>query len=119
MKSIDLNSINKKMDQFISDRQWNQFHSVKNLSMALTIEASELMEIFQWMSEEDSNQIAHNEKLKQKVSEEVADVFFYLSRIALKAGIDIESAVLEKMKKNAEKYPVEKSRGNAKKYTEF
>ena len=87
--------------------------------MALTVESSELLEIFQWLSEADSNQVASNPKLKTRVEEEVADIFIYLLRVAEKSQIDIEKVALEKIRKNAEKYPVDKAKGNAKKYTEF
>lgn len=119
MKSINVEAINLEMNQIIEERDWSQFHSIKNLSMALSVEVSELVEIFQWQSEEASNKLSENELLKEKVGEEIADIFLYLSRIALKSGIDIEAAVFDKIKKNREKYPVEKSKGNAKKYDSF
>lgn len=119
MKNIDLVKLNKEIEAFIDERDWDQFHSVKNLSMALTKEASELMELFQWMKEEDSNEVARNLELKQKLQDEVADVFVYLIRIVNKAEIDLEESVRNKMQKNAKKYPVELSRGNSKKYTEL
>lgn len=105
--------------KFIADRDWEQFHSVKNLSMALTKEASELMEIFQWMKEEDSNVIQRDPKLKQKLEDELADVFVYLLRIADRTEVDLHQAVLRKMEKNAAKYPVELARGNSKKYNDY
>jgi NTP pyrophosphatase (non-canonical NTP hydrolase) len=119
MKNIDLKKLNQDIEQFIQDRDWDQFHSVKNLTMALNVESSELMEIFQWISEEKSNQIKDDPKVLSKVEDEVADVFVYLMRIMSKSGIDLETAVRNKMKKNADKYPVELARGNSKKYNEF
>lgn len=116
---IDLPSILQEIKQFSEDRDWDQFHSVKNLSMALNIEAAELMELFQWMKEEDSNRAHENPVLMEKLQDEVADVFIYLMRIVSKAGINLEDSVRQKMKKNALKYPVDLSRGNSKKYTEF
>jgi dCTP diphosphatase len=119
MKNIDLKTLNQDIQQFINARDWEQFHSVKNLSMALAVESSELMEIFQWLSEEKSNQVKDDAKLLGKVEDEVADIFLYLMRILSKSEIDLEQVVRNKMKKNAEKYPVELARGNNKKYNEF
>ena len=119
MKSLDLERITNEITKFAVERDWDQFHSIKNLSMALSVEASELLEISQWLTEEQSNQIKSDPKLKSKVEEEVADVFLYLMRIVNKAEIDLEAAVLNKLKKNAEKYPVELAKGNAKKYTDL
>lgn len=119
MKSIDVEKINTIISKFIEDRDWDQFHSIKNLTMALSVESSELVEIFQWLKESDSNAVAQNSKLKEKVQEEIADIFIYLMRIAIKSEIDIEQVVLEKIQKNSEKYPIEKSKGSSKKYTEI
>lgn len=119
MKDIQCKALDKELTKFINDRDWDKFHSIKNLSMALSVEVSELVEIFQWKTEVESNNIANDEKLKKALSDEIADSFVYLFRIAQKANIDINDAVFEKIKRNAEKYPVEKSKGNSKKYTEF
>ena len=119
MKSIDLKRLNDEIEKIVCDRDWDQFHSVKNLSMALNVEASELMEIFQWMSEEDSNQIQKDAKKFEALQDEVADVFVYLMRIISKTNIDLEKAVLGKLQKNIAKYPVESAKGNSKKYNEF
>lgn len=119
MKSINVEKINFIVDKFIVDRDWDQFHSIKNLSMALSVEASELLEIFQWLKEEDSNKVSTDDTLKAKVEDEISDIFIYLMRIAIKSGIDIEKSVLTKIQKNSDKYPVDKSRGNATKYTEL
>ena len=119
MKTIDLPKIQTLVEQFASEREWDKFHSVKNLSMALSVESSELLEIFQWLTEEESNRVALDPKLMSKVEDEVADVFVYLLRIVGKTNMDLEKAVLNKLQKNAEKYPVEKARGNSKKYNEL
>lgn len=116
---MDLKKLNNEIEKFVTDRDWDQFHSVKNLSMALNVESSELMEIFQWLTEEQSNQVKNNPKLLTKVEDEVADIFVYLLRIVSKTNIDLEQAVLRKIQKNAEKYPVEKAKGNARKYDEL
>lgn len=119
MKNIELEQINNEVNAFVKERDWEQFHSVKNLAMALTVEASELLEIFQWLSEEQSNLAKNDPLLKEKIADEIADVFVYLLRITGKMDVDLNQAILNKLKKNAMKYPVELSKGNAKKYNEF
>lgn len=119
MKTIDLAKLNQAIEKMVHERDWDQFHSVKNLSMALSVESSELMEIFQWQTEEQSNQVKNDPKVLAKLEDEVADVFVYLMRIVSKSNIDLEQVVLNKLKKNESKYPIESAKGNSKKYTEF
>jgi NTP pyrophosphatase (non-canonical NTP hydrolase) len=119
MKKIDLEMIHQEIEQMVQDRDWDQFHTIKNLTMALNVESAELMEIFQWMSESQSHQAKDNPLLKSQVADEVADVFVYLLRIVSKMEINLEDAILKKLKKNCEKYPVEKSKGNAIKYNKL
>ena len=114
---MDLEKIKEFQREFAKERDWEQFHTPKNLSMALSVEASELLEIFQWLTAEQSSELKDSDK--EKVSEELADITYYLLRIADITGIDLEDAVWKKMRKNAEKYPVEKAKGNAKKYTDL
>lgn len=117
---MNVDQILKQFNQFADERDWDQFHTIKNLSMALSVEASELLELFQWAKEEEILSWVKDDPVKkQQISEEVADIFMYLLKIADKAEINLESAIQEKMKKNAEKYPVEKAKGNAKKYNEL
>ena len=101
---------------FAKKRNWDQFHTLKNLASALSVEASELLEIFQWS--DNSLEIDKNKTLKKKVSDEVADIMLYLIRFSDKANIDIEMACLNKIKKNEKKYPVSKFKGLSKKYNE-
>lgn len=119
MKNIDLQKLNADIETFVNEREWDQFHSVKNLSMALSVESSELLEIFQWMPEQDSNKVKNDTKVMQKVEDEVADIFLYLMRIVSKTDIDLEKVVRAKMKKNAEKYPASIVKGSSKKYDEY
>lgn len=119
MKEVNLEALIEKINTFAVERDWDQFHSVKNLSMALNVEASELLEIFQWMSEKDSSSIEPGTKNYQKVKEEVADIFIYLLRIVGKMNLNLEEIVLQKLDENGKKYPVELSKGNSKKYTEL
>ncbi|RMD52423.1 MAG: nucleotide pyrophosphohydrolase [Nitrospirae bacterium] len=116
---MDLQKIGERLQAFADEREWDKFHSPKNLVMALVSEVGELVEIFQWLTEKESEDIRDNKKMLQKVEEEIADIEIYLIRLSQKLGIDIEKAVLEKIEKNAIKYPVHLSKGSAKKYTEF
>lgn len=102
-----------KLREFAAARDWAQFHSPKNLSMALMVEVAELMEHFQWLTEDQSAALPAMDK--QAVSEELADVLLYLVQIADKLDVDLLSAALRKLDKNALKYPVEQARGSAKK----
>ena len=96
---------------FVAARDWELFHSPKNLSMALSIEAAELMEHFQWISMQDSTRVVEDAQKREAVGEELADVFCYLLALANAMQVDITTTVRAKMKKNALKYPVEEFRG--------
>jgi NTP pyrophosphatase (non-canonical NTP hydrolase) len=109
--------IKRILKEFVVNRDWSQFHSPKNLAMALSVEVSEILEEFQWLTEEESKNLSP-EKM-EKVRQEIADVLIYLIMLADKYDIDLIEAVNDKIKINEEKYPVEKSKGNAKKYTEL
>lgn len=119
MNSLDLSLLDKAISEFIAERDWDQFHSIKNLSMALSVEVAELVEIFQWMTEAASNSAPTDPALRPRIEDEIADIFVYLLRIVTRADIDLEQAVLRKIEKNAQKYPVDRSRGSAKKYTDL
>ena len=113
----DFKALSDRVNAFVRERDWEQFHSPKNLSMALTVEASELMEHFQWLTQEQSNQL-EPEKL-QEVEQELADILVYLVRIASKLELDLLAAAFRKMDINEAKYPADIVRGSAKKYTEY
>ena len=113
----NINSIKQQIRDFAEARDWDQFHSPKNLSMALSSEVSEITEHFQWLTEEQSASLPQN-KLKE-VETELADTLIYLIRLADKLDVDLLNATLDKIKLNEQKYPVNKAKGNAKKYTEF
>jgi dCTP diphosphatase len=102
---------------FTAARDWDQFHSPKNLAMALSVEAAELLEVFQWVTEADSRNL--EPAAKAAASEELADVLLYLILLSDELGIDPVAAAEHKMVANAQKYPVEKARGTSKKYTEL
>ena len=113
---MNIKLIQNKLDIFANERNWSQFHSPKNLSMALAAEAAELLEIFQWLTDDQSKGLINNDKEMLLVKEEIADVFIYLVRLADKMDIDIEKAVLDKMALNEQKYPIELANNNATKY---
>ena len=109
--------ITEKIIQFRDAREWSQYHDPKNLSQALSIEAAELQEIFLWKTAEESRNLS--EKDIARVSEEIADVFIYLTYLCQEFKIDLFDATLKKIEKNAVKYPIEKSKGSNKKYNEL
>jgi dCTP diphosphatase len=115
--SNELMELRDSLRVFAAERDWDQFHSPKNLASALTVEAAELLEQFQWLTEAQSRTLP--EELRASVADEIADVFLYLIRLADKVNVDLMSAARAKMARNAAKYPVDKARGTAKKYTEF
>ena len=106
-----------QVNDFIAERDGEQFHSPKNLAMAMIVEAAELVEHFQWLTQQES--AALDVQKKSAVADELADVLVYLVCLADRLEINLEEAVLLKMRKNRAKYPVEKARGNARKYSEF
>lgn len=107
----DLEELRKAIVKFTQERDWDQFHNGKDLALALSIEASELNEAFLWKDANDVN--------VDKVKEELADIFNYAILIADKYNLDIKQIVLDKLAKNAQKYPVDKAYGSAKKYNEL
>lgn len=116
-QSTHIDELTGKIRAFADEREWNQFHSPKNLSMALAVEASELMEIFQWLTEEQSHQL--DPKMKQRVEEEMGDVMNYLIRLADQLDIDLIKAAENKLIINQQKYPADLVRGRSKKYSEY
>lgn len=112
-----IDQLDKRLLAFVTARDWEQFHSPKNLAMALSVEAAELQEIFQWLTEEQSRTLPP--QARQAAAEELADVFIYTLRMAQVLGIDLLQSAARKLSKNEAKYPVEKARGNARKHTEL
>lgn len=106
-----MDDVISRLRQFRDDRDWKQFHNPKDLALALSIESSELLEAFLWKSAEDAD--------IEKVKEELADVFAFAFLMADACDLDVKQIVMEKIDKNEKKYPVEKARGTAKKYTEL
>ena len=104
--SVDLTELQARLRAFAAQRQWQPFHTPKNLAMALMVEAAELAEIFQWMTPEQSLAVRENPALKEPIADEVADVLLYLRQLADHAGVDLAEAVEHKLRKNAVKHPV-------------
>jgi len=107
----DLEILTQALIDFRDERDWSQFHNPKDLALALNVEAGELLELFLWKNAEDAN--------KEKIKEELADVFSFALLLAEKYKLDVKQIILEKIKTNAEKYPVHKAKGTAKKYDEL
>lgn len=115
----NLNTIKNLLIKFRDDRNWQQFHTLKNLIISLNLESSELLELTQWKTDEELAGLKSDSKFQARLKEECADVFLYLLLIAGESGFDLMQAAEEKIKKNAARYPVELSYGSAKKYTEL
>jgi len=115
---MNIKNIQKQLADFADKRDWDQFHNPKNLAMALSVEASELVEIFQWLTPEQAKAIMDSGE-SEHVKEEMADIMIYLIRMADKLNVDLENAVISKIAQNGEKYSVELSKGNANKSTSF
>lgn len=107
----EISDIIKNLKQFKDDREWSQFHNSKDLAISINLEASELLELFLWKDNEAFDQ--------EKLKEELADVLICALFLAEKHNLDVKEIIKNKMQKNAKKYPIEKSKGNCKKYTEF
>jgi NTP pyrophosphatase (non-canonical NTP hydrolase) len=107
----DIQNIINSLIQFRNERDWEQFHNSKDLAIALNIESSELLELFLWKTAEEAN--------KDRIKEELADIFAYAFLLADKLELDVQKIVLEKIAKNSEKYPIDKAKGTAKKYNEL
>ena len=116
-RKVDIEALHQRLRAYAEERDWMQFQSPKNLAMALTVEAAELQEHFQWLTEEQSHNLDSGKH--KAVSHEMADVLVYLLRMADQLNVDVFAAVDEKMQINAKKYPADKVRGSAKKYNEY
>ena len=111
--------IKTRVLDFAQERDWEQFHAPKNLSMALAAEAGELMEHFLWATSEDSREVMNDPKKREEIEEELSDVIIYALEFANMTGVDVAAAIERKMAANAVKYPVEKAKGRSVKYDEL
>ena len=115
---LDLGLIKDTLNAFAIEREWEKYHSPKNLSMAMVKESAELLEIFQWMTEDESRLSSNDENIKQNISDEMADIMSYLIRLSDILDIDLSIAIKNKIEKNSKKYPVHLAKGNCKKYVD-
>ena len=113
----DLQQITEQIRKFRDERDWMQFHNPKNLAVSICLESAELLEHFQWSTPEQSEDVGR--KKSEQISAEIADVAIYLIELADNLGINLWQAIQKKLQHNAAKYPVEKAKGNALKYTEL
>jgi NTP pyrophosphatase (non-canonical NTP hydrolase) len=116
---VDVAPLQRAVARFARERDWEPFHSPKNLAMALTGEVGELVELFQWLSEEASRKVGHDPATARQVRDELADVLIYLVRLAAVLEVDLDEAVRTKLSANALKYPAERARGTSTKYSQL
>jgi len=115
----NIHELKEKVRKFCEDRDWDQFHNAKDLAIGISTESAELLEHFRWKSEKEVEEMFNSEKKRTEISEEMADTFYFLLRLAQKYDIDLTTALADKMEKNDKKYPVEKAKGSNKKYSEL
>jgi NTP pyrophosphatase (non-canonical NTP hydrolase) len=116
---MNIDELTHALIQFRDERNWAQFHTLRNLIVSLNLEAAELLELTQWKTDMEMADAVSDEKTREALRDECADVLLYLLLIAEKTGINLDAAAWEKLRKNTEKYPVEKSYGTSRKYTEL
>lgn len=112
-----LDHLARELERFAKERDWNQFHTPKNLAMALTAEAGELLEIFQWLTPEQSQSL--DQPKREELADELGDILIYLVRLSTVSGIDLMDAARAKLEKNKQKYPATMVKGDPRKYTEY
>ena len=114
-----LGKLKKAVDDFNQERDWKQYHSPKNLAMSIAIEASELMQLFQWTESSASWSLCREPEILSGIKDEISDIIVYCLDMADAVDFDVSTALMEKMEKNRRNYPIEKARGSSKKYTEL
>ena len=114
-----IHELKDKIKKFCDDRDWDQFHGAKELATALIIESAELLEHFRWKNEKEVEELLKDENKREEIGDEMADVLYFLIRLAQRYDIDLSEALDRKIEKNNKKYPVEKAKGSSKKYNEF
>ena len=117
--NTNINELKEKIKKFCEDRDWDQYHNAKELAIGVITEASELLEHFRFKSEKEVDEMFQKESKRQEISEEMADVLYFLVRLSQRYGIDLTTELNKKLEKNEQKYPVEKAKGSNKKYTEY
>ncbi len=118
-KTGELAQLSSLIEAFCTARDWDQFHSPKDIAIGMVTESAELLDLFRFKSAEESQEMLANQATREKVSDELADVFYWVLRFAQTNGFELSESLIAKMKKNEVKYPVEKARGNNRKYTDY
>lgn len=118
-QNASLSDLKEKVSQFCSERQWDPYHGAKDLAIGMSTEAAELLEIFRFYPEKEVEALVQDPAKREEIADELSDVFFFILRFAQKFDFDIASSFEKKMQKNAQKYPVDRSRGSNKKYDEL
>jgi len=118
-EKTSISELKEKVKKFCEARDWDQFHNAKDLAIAIITESSELLEHFRFKSEKEVDEMFKNPKKRDEISEEMADVFYFLLRLAQKYDVDLASELIKKLEKNEKRYSLEKARGNNKKYDEY
>ena len=117
--ATNLEDMIDKVNQFCKDRDWDQYHNPKDLSIGLSTEANELLDLFRFKSDEQMNEMIQNESKREQISEELADILFFLLRFSQMYKFDLDKGLEDKLRKNNMKYPVEKVKGKNLNYTEY
>ena len=118
-KDTPIGSLKTEVEKFLRERDWERFHNVKDLSMSISIEASELMELCQWKTSGEIEGLTSDPKYLQEMKDELADIIIYSLSLANTLHVDVSEIVIDKLKKNRAKYPAKKAKGSNKKYTEL
>ncbi len=118
-KKISIQNLKLLVRKFCEQRDWDQYHGAKDLAIGIITEAAELLEHFRFKNERQANQLLSNNVKRREISDEMADIFFFLLRLSQRFNIDLSNSLKSKMKKNIRKYPIRKAKGSNKKYTEF
>ncbi len=116
---VNINYLKEKIKIFCEDRDWDQYHNAKELAIGIVTEASELLQHFRFKSEKEVDELFKNEKKREEISEEIADILYFLVRLSERYEIDLSTELDKKIKKNEKRYPVEKVKGSNKKYSEY
>jgi len=118
-KTTNIEELKEQIKKFCDDRDWDQFHGAKELAIGISTEASEILEHFRFKSEKEIEDFFDDTEKKKQIGEEMADTLFLLLRMSQRYNVDLSDALIEKIKKNEQNYPIEKAKGSNKKYTEF
>ena len=114
-----ISDLQKKVAKFVHERHWKKFHTPKDLALSIVIETAELLELFQWKTNKEIQKLLNDTKYRNRIEEEIADIMIYILVLSNTLDIDLSKVVLQKIQINKDRYPIQKAKGNATKYTEF